>query len=80
MAVLAALTANLNRGKNSKGYSSHDFNPASQQLFAMEAQQLVGRRAARVFMQLAKDQKVPGWVPGLLDMDIIRAAAGAGES
>lgn len=77
MAVLSALTANLNRGKNSKGYTPQDFNPASQQLFAMEAQQLVGVRAARVFMALAKDQKVPGWVPGLVDMTIIKAAAGA---
>lgn len=75
VAVLSALTANMNRGKNSKVYSPQDFNPASRQLFAMESQQLVGRRAARVFLALAKDQKVPGWVPGLMDMEIIKAAA-----
>jgi hypothetical protein len=81
VAVLSALTANMNRGKNSKVYGPDDFNPASRQLFSMEAQQVVGRRAAKVFLTLAKEQKVPGWVPGLIDMDIVRAAAGnAGAS
>ena len=75
VAILAALTANVNRGKNSKAYAPADFNPASRQLFALEARELVGQKAARIFLDLLGDEKVPGWVPGLVDMEIIKAAA-----
>lgn len=76
VAVLCAVTANMNRGKQSKTYTPADFNPATRQLFAMEATELVGRRTAQTFMRLLKEQRIPGWVPGLVDMSIIRAAAG----
>jgi len=75
MAILAALTANLNRAKNAKPLSPDDFNPATRQLISIEARALIGQRTAETFLRLLKEGKVPGWVPGLVEMEIVRAAS-----
>ena len=51
------------------------FNPFHKKLFEETASQIVGKNAAKTFLDLAIDCRIPSWVGQHVDIELIRAAA-----
>jgi len=70
--LLSCLFASANGAKDAK---PRDFNNAAQQLYALEAMDKISPAAAKTFVRLLDEQKIPGWALSFIDLDLIRAAA-----
>lgn len=69
---MAWVTARVNGNKNSQ---PRDFNPAGLALYRLEARELINPQAARLFLDLLEAGQLASWVPSVVDMDLIKAAA-----
>ena len=81
--TLAAREAAPQAAATAAIYQSHgvkcttkDFNEAAQLLYHMRARETVPAAAARAFLRLMEQGKLPSWVPSVFDIDFIKAAAG----
>lgn len=65
----------ISRVNGSKTAQPRDFNPAAQTLYRLEARETVNAKAARLFMDLVATGELASWVPGAIDIELIKAAA-----
>ncbi|MEH2467850.1 hypothetical protein [Nostoc sp.] len=65
--------------KGVKNPDSNWFNPYQQKLFAKNARLTISQATAKTFLDLAHQGLLPTWVGPLVDLELIRAAAAAGE-
>ncbi|MBW4648909.1 MAG: hypothetical protein KME06_09425 [Kastovskya adunca ATA6-11-RM4] len=61
--------------KGAKKVKSSMFNPYGQALYEQMCKELISPAAARTFLKLAKEAKIPTWVTGYLDIEQIQSAA-----
>lgn len=55
--------------------SVEDFDIFGEQLAVQEAKSAIAPKVARLFLELSREGKVPPWVIGLVDAQMIRRAA-----
>lgn len=55
----------------------HSFNPFGAILYAEEARKLIDPEVANTFLDLSAEHKVPSWASDLIEVKLLRAAAGA---
>lgn len=68
---MAWVTARVNGNKSA---NPRDFNPAGLVLYRLEARELIKPKAAQLFLDLLDAGQLASWVPGVVDLDLIRAA------
>jgi hypothetical protein len=65
--------------KGVKEVESEWFNPYETILFNQAAKDTIDAIAAQIFLDLSEEKKIPSWVPSVIDIKMIRAAAGEYE-
>ena len=72
---IALIGAHWQASKGAKDPSTETFNPYGRQLRKQAAKAQISPTAARTFLQLSKDRKLPPWVVTVVNIEQIRIAA-----
>jgi hypothetical protein len=73
--AIAHLGIYLLSAKGAKDMRTEMFNPFEQILIQRQAKKDIDRAAARLFLELVAESKVPGWVVAIVDVGVVRLAA-----
>jgi len=74
--AIALVGAYLLSAKGMKDAKTELFNPFERTLNVREAKRSIDGAAARLFLELVTDGKVPGWTVAIVDVGVVRLAAG----
>jgi hypothetical protein len=73
--AIALVGAYLLSAQGMKDPTTEMFNPFERILMGREAKRAINRTAAKLFLELVTESKVPGWVVAIVDVAVVRLAA-----